>query len=150
MAYTLNTLNVNVVKSLGKGNIYLVLQLTKRFVGLALLVAGILFGIQGLLWAVTINVYVSFLISAFVSGRLVNYGIRKQLRDIAPSYFIAWGVGALVYWIFKEIEIHYVVEMIAQVFVYAAIYLGVTILLKQEGFYVYWEIAKKYIDRFRK
>ena len=58
MAYTLNTLNVNVVKSLGKGNIYLVLQLTKRFVGLALLVAGILFGIQGLLWAVTINVYV--------------------------------------------------------------------------------------------
>lgn len=150
MAYTLNTLNVNVVKSLGKGNIYLVLQLTKRFVGLALLVAGILFGIQGLLWAVTINVYVSFLISAFVSGRLINYGIRKQLRDIAPSYFIAWGVGALVYWIFKEIEIHYVVEMIAQVCVYAAIYLGVTILLKQEGFYVYWEIAKKYIDRFRK
>lgn len=150
MVYTLNTLNVNVVKSLGKGKIYLVLQLTKRFVGLVLLFAGVYFGIEGLLWAVTINVYVSFLISAFISGRLVNYGIKRQVLDVAPCYLIAWGVGALVYWLFSFVELHYVLEMLLQAVVYGAIYVGVTVVLKQEGFYVYWEILQKYLAKIRR
>lgn len=46
MVYTLNTLNTNVIKSLGKSKIYFFVQLSKRLIGIGLIFFGVQFGIR--------------------------------------------------------------------------------------------------------
>ena len=52
MIYTLNTVNTNVIKSLGRSGVYLVVQLSKRLIGIGLIILGFRYGIYGLLWAI--------------------------------------------------------------------------------------------------
>ena len=58
MLYTLNTVNTNVIKSLGKGNIYFILQFSKRLVGVVCILLSVRFGIEAMLWTIMALQYV--------------------------------------------------------------------------------------------
>lgn len=148
MIYTLNTLNTNVIKSLGRSGIYLMVQLSKRLIGIGLIVAGIkLWGINGLLWAVTSVGYISFFINAAVNGRLINYGIFKQIQDIGLCYIVAATIGVITYFVGNLIPAHAYIVMAIQIILYVALYWFASRLFKFEGYNTYMEIIKSKLKK---
>ena len=147
LIYTLNTLNTNVIKALGKGKIYFILQITKRIIGIVLIFLGMRYGIYGLLWTVAGVSYINFIINALVNKRLINYGIFKQLRDVGPCLFIALLSGVLAYGLGRLLPLHIYVIMLIQILVYAALYLLLAKLLKIEGLQTYTEIITNRLHR---
>ena len=143
MIYTLNTLNTNVIKSLGRSGIFLVVQLTKRLIGIALIVWGVRFGIVGLLWAVTSVGYISFIINAIVNGRLISYGIFKQIKDVGLCYVTAVCIGALVFFLGRLLPIHPYLLMMVQAIVFVALYWICSVLFKLEGYHTYVGIIRE-------
>ena len=147
LIYAVNTLNTNVIKSLGKGQIYFFVQITKRVLGIALILFGVRFGIYGLLWAVTIVAYISFVINALVNKKLIDYGLFRQVVDITPNLLVAALAGALAYGTGLLLHGSIYVTMLVQILVYTVSFLGVSKLLKMEGLDTYTDVLLKMFHR---
>lgn len=145
MVYTLNTLNTNVIKSLGKSKVYFFVQLSKRLIGIVLIVFGAMIGIYGLLWAVSALGYICVVINMGVNKRLIDYGYWKQIKDIGVYYLTAVFIGILVYFGFDSINMNIYVRMLLMIVCYSSLYLGISYVLKFEGFQTYMQIIKTFI-----
>ena len=147
LIYTVNTLNTNVIKSLGKGKIYFFIQIIKRLIGISLILIGMRFGIYGLLWAVACVAYISFIINALVNKRLINYGIFRQLGDFGSILILALIVGALTYVLGLILPCHIYLTMLIQIVLYLGLYILIAKLLKMEELNTYLAIFAKIIHR---
>ena len=147
LIYTINTLNTNVIKALGKGKIYFAVQIIKRTIGIALIFFGMRYGIYGLLWAVASVSYISFIINALVSKRLINYGIFRQLWDVFPCLLAAATAGVLAYLLGRVLPLNMYVVMLIQIVVYVVLYLLLAKLLKIEGLQTYTDILTNLLHR---
>ncbi len=147
LIYAVNALNTNVIKSLGKGKIYFVIQIIKRSIGIAMIFIGIRFGLYGLLWAVASVSYINFLISALVNNKLINYGFFKQIGDFGGYFLLAVFVGAITYGLGLVLHCHIYLLMLIQLCVYATLYLLSAKLLKMEGFDTYFAVLTKLLLR---
>ena len=147
LIYTINTLNTNVIKALGKGKIYFAVQIIKRTIGIALIFFGMRYGIYGLLWAVASVSYISFIINALVSKKLINYGIFRQLWDVFPCLLAAATAGVLTYLLGRVLPLNMYVVMLIQIVVYALLYLLFAKLLKIEGLQTYTDILTNLLHR---
>ncbi len=140
MIYTLNTLNTNVIKSLGRSGIYLIVQVSKRLIGIGLIILGFHFGIYGLLWAVTAVGYICFFINAGVNKHLIGYGILAQIKDVGIYYLTSILVGVGTYLLGQVIPINQYLLMCIQIALYTAIYLLISHLCHFEAYQTYKEI----------
>lgn len=140
MIYTLNTLNTNVIKSLGKSNIFFIVQLSKRVIGIGLIILGAQYGIYGLLWAVTSVGYISFIINAFVNKKLIRYGIWRQMGDVGFCYLLSALLAVAVYFGGQLLPFHPYIVMAVQIVAYVALYWLISVLFKMEAYETYKEI----------
>lgn len=147
LIYSLNTLNTNVIKSLGKGKIYFIIQIAKRSIGIAMILVGMNFGIYGLLWAVASVSYISFIINALVNKKLINYGVFRQLGDVGTCLALAIFSGALTYILGTILPYHVYLTMLIQIIVFVSLYLLTAKLLKMEELATYLGVFSAIIHR---
>ena len=147
MVYTLNTLNTNVIKSLGKSKIYFFVQLSKRLIGIGLIIFGVQFGIMGLLWGVTSVGYICVIINALVNKRLINYGIWEQIKDVGFCYLLAVAVASATYFLGQLIPLHEYIVMVIQVAIYCLLYWLLSLVFKMDGYQTYRDIILAKIKR---
>lgn len=140
MIYTLNTLNTNAIKSIGKSKIYFFIQLAKRVIGIALIVSCVRFGIMGLLWAVAAAGYICFFINAFVNGKLIGYGILSQIKDIGVCYLLSILIGAATFFVGNALPLPPYPVMFIQIVLYTLLYWLFSVLLRLDGYNTYKEI----------
>lgn len=97
MFWPIHTANVNAIKALGKSDIFLVIDIIKRVVGLIAIVATMWFGVKimaiGLLASSILNQF----INAIPNKKLLNYSIKEQLLDILPSFILSAVMGGIVF-----------------------------------------------------
>lgn len=148
--YTLNTLNTNIIKSLGKGMIYFLLQLFKRLLGIGMVIAGVQFGIMGMMYAVAIFGYICYIINAVVVGRLLHYGLFAQLRDWGGTFLLTLVTAAVALACGYFIHINEYLMMCLQVVVFCLSYWGLSVLCQPEGYAIYREIIIQKWNQFRK
>lgn len=139
--YTLNTLNTNIMKSLGKGKLFFFIQLFKRILGIGMIFVGAQFGVIGVLYAMATFGYICYIINAVVIGKLIDYGLWKQMRDWIGCMLLTVAVAVLT-WGFSFIgNMNPYLVMVLQILIFAVAYLGLSMLFKLEGFSIYKEIA---------
>ncbi|MBR4135172.1 MAG: lipopolysaccharide biosynthesis protein [Bacteroidales bacterium] len=140
MIYTLNTLNTNVIKSLGKSGIYLIVQLSKRIIGIGLIIYGFQYGIYGLLWSIASVGYLCFFINAAVNKRLLNYGIWDQIKDVGLYYVLSLLIGVCMLGLGRVLPLNPYLLMILQSIIFCGLYLLISHVAKLEGYLTYKEI----------
>lgn len=97
MLYPLHALNLTVLEVRGRSDLYLKIEIVKKFIFVIPIVLGIFINIY---WMLSANIACSLLcyfINAYYSGRLINYKISEQLKDILPSFFFAVIMGMILF-----------------------------------------------------
>jgi len=101
MLYHLHAINLNVLKVLGRSDLFLKLEIIKKVNTKIAIIVGLQFGIWGLLIAQVITSYIALWINTFYTARFLDYSIFEQAKDVfsvlllaIPMSFIA---GVLVY-----------------------------------------------------
>lgn len=91
MLFPISAINLNVLKVLGKSDMFLYLEILKKIVFTFLIVLAVLLktGIYGLLFAIVLNSIFSLLINTHFSGREINYPTKDQFKDIFPAYLLS-------------------------------------------------------------
>ena len=97
MIYPINTVNTNVIKSLGKGKLYFNLQLWKRVLGIALILFSVRYGLSAMMWSLVITSYIIFMVNAIFSDKLIGYSFIRQIGDAFMPFAISIIIMCLVY-----------------------------------------------------
>ena len=150
LVFSMNTLNTNVIKALGRGKLYFWVQLVKRLIGLVLIVLGARAGMMPLMWALTIIGYTSILINMYVNGRLIGYGIVAQVKDLIGYFIAALACAGAVWLLGRVLPWHPYLVMFIQVVVFLVLYLGISLLFRFSSYYTYLDVAKTYLKRIKK
>lgn len=145
--YSMNTINTNVIRSLGKGKIYFIVQLVKRLIGIAFIFISIRWGVLGLMWALTSYSYVALLINSFVNKKLINYGFLTQIKDVGRNFLVSM-VAAVCAYLLILLPINEYVIMVLQILLYGLIFVGISWIFKLEGYVVFSTILRQYISKF--
>jgi O-antigen/teichoic acid export membrane protein len=78
----MHTLNLNLLLARGESKHYLALEIRKKLVGVACVVAGSFFGIAGLAWSQVVFSAVALVINIRPTARSLGYGVIAQLLDL--------------------------------------------------------------------
>ena len=102
--YPLHAINLNMLQVLGRSDIFLYLEIIKKIIGIIPICIGIFVDIYWMLFASILIGFVSLYLNSWYTGKALGYTFWKQLRDIAPSFGIAFTIAISVYF-FKYLPI---------------------------------------------
>lgn len=148
MFVSLNAINTNIYKALGKSNYYFWVQLTKKLIAVSLLVLGLNYGVLGVTWSVSISGIIWWIFSASINTRLIGYGIMKQIKDVYIQFILAIILGVIVYAMLQIFDFSPIVKLLIAAIAFLPPYLYITKIMKLEGYRVVInEVIRKYIRR---
>lgn len=97
LLYPLQLINLNVLQSLGRSDIFLRLELIKK----ALIAVGIAltwqWGISAMICGMIAVSIVSYYLNSYYNGVLISYPIREQVLDLLPYLVVSLLMGIAVY-----------------------------------------------------
>ena len=102
--YPLHSINLNMLQVLGRSDIFLYLEILKKIIGILPICIGIFVDIYWMLVASILIGFVSLYLNSWYTGKALGYTFWKQLRDIAPSFGVAFTIALSVFF-FKYLPI---------------------------------------------
>lgn len=97
MLFPLHALNLNILNVKGRSDLFLRLEIIKKALAVPVIIIGVFIGIRAMLIGMIILSFTAYFINSFYSGRLINYPVREQLKDILPSFLLSLVVSWIVY-----------------------------------------------------
>lgn len=96
-AYPLSSLNLNIIRAIGKANVLLNLEIVKQINMVVLMIVGSYWGVFGLVMGRTLAGIIGFLLNTHYCGKEIEYSLMEQIKDILPYLFLSIVMGAIVY-----------------------------------------------------
>lgn len=131
MLYPLHAINLNMLQVQGRSDLFLKLEIIKKFFSVVPILLGIWIGIYWMLAASVVNGFICYYLNAYYSGPLARYSIREQIADITPS-FLTGLITALAAWM---VALGYDCLTVSQSTVGYAIVLAVQLVVAAVVFY---------------
>lgn len=140
------TANQQVMKAMGKSSWVLRLTLINSIVGILLVFATIPFGVEAVAWSSVTLFYIVTIISAVLVGKLINYGLMKQIKDLLPNVLISLIMIVLVMMV-KMLNLNQMSTLILQIAVGVAAYFLFARLARIESYFYVFSFIK---NRFKR
>lgn len=139
----LQTANLNAIRSLGRSDIALKLEIVKKTISIGILVASMRYGVIAIALSGVVYSVIATVLNASPNKKLLHYGYVEQLRDITPSLLMAIAMGAVIYPI-AMLKINLCLILGLQVFLGVAIYFIFSTVFKIEPYLYIMDILKNY------
>ena len=147
MVSSLIAMNLNVIKGLGKGKIFLFAKLSNRLIGITIIILGALRGIYGIIWSLVIVSYIELIIYSIINNKLIGYGLLSQIKDIFNNVLLCVIASVPTAMLGKYIQWSEFGTMFIQIVAFALIYWILSIVFHSEAYGVYKEIV---LTKFRR
>lgn len=95
--YPLHSINMNMLKVMGRSDLILKYDILKRLIGIIPIVVGVFIGIYPMLFCLIATNILSFFINSWYTGKQLGYTSWMQIKDIYPSYLVGSLVGIAIY-----------------------------------------------------
>ena len=133
MWYPVHSLNLNLLMVKGRSDLFLKLEIIKKIIGICILCISVPMGIVAVCYFNLLTSIICLIINTYYTGKLINVGFLKQMRDIAPTLILAmfmWGVVLSA--------IHFIPNIYLQLII--GILIGATIYLVGSYLFKYPEL----------
>lgn len=97
MLYPLHAMNLNMLKVKGRSDLFLRLEIIKKALAVPVILIGIFIGIHAMIVGMIFNSFIAYYLNSYYSGRLINYPVKEQIRDILPSFSLAMVTGIIIF-----------------------------------------------------
>ncbi|NMA49406.1 MAG: lipopolysaccharide biosynthesis protein [Tissierellia bacterium] len=130
----IHTANLQAINAMGRSDIFLKLEITKKIIGLAILVISLPFGVYAIALGQVVSAIISSFINAYPNKQLLDYSYKEQWLDIIPSLLISIIMGGIVY-LLNFINAAAWKILVLQIVTGIVIYIGLARLFKIESYY---------------
>jgi O-antigen/teichoic acid export membrane protein len=124
MWYPIHSINLNLLQVKGRSDLFLKLEIWKKILGVCVLSISVPMGIVAMCIGSVFTSLLSLVINTYYTGKLINVGYFKQMRDLAPTLILSLVMGAAVYLTISFFDLPNVLKLIIGVIEGAAIYIG--------------------------
>ena len=97
--YPLHAINLNMLQIQGRSDIFLYLEIIKKIIAIGPLCIGIFFDIYWMLATSIVTGVICFFLNSYYTGKHLGYSSWKQLKDVTPSYGVAFAIALAVYFL---------------------------------------------------
>lgn len=97
MWYPIHALNLQLLMVRGRSDLFLKLEIVKKILALAVILIVWRYGVFWMCVGGVFTSYACLFINTYYTGKLIDVGFVKQIRDIAPSLFNAFAMGVIAY-----------------------------------------------------
>lgn len=131
--YPLHAINLNMLQVQGRSDLFLILEIIKKIIGLAPLFVGAFVGILPMLYTNLVTGIISYFLNSYWTGKYLGYSSWMQLKDVAPSYGVAIVIALSVYF-FKYLPISNWIILPIQIAVGVAVFFAICRITKLEEY----------------
>ena len=147
--YPLHAINLNMLQVQNRTDIFLYLEIIKKIIAIGPICLGIFIDIYWMLMGSIVTGVIAFFLNSYYTGRSLNYSSWMQLKDVLPSYGIAFLVALSVYFL-KFLPISNWLILPIQILVGSIVFFTVCEATKLPEYMEIKSIAKDYIGRIIK
>lgn len=147
--YPLHSINLNMLQVQGRTDIFLYLEIIKKIVTIFPICLGIFVNIYWMLIGSIITGIINFFLNSYYTGKKLGYSSWMQLKDVAPSYGIAFLIAISVYFL-KFLPISNWIILPIQIVVGAIVFFTVCEITKLEEYIEVKGIAKQYLSKLKR
>ena len=138
VSYMLGLISVGTIqafRALGRSDVVLKLELAKKALSMVVLVSFIVLAKRPEALAVCSAVcsFMAFCVNAIPAGKILGYGFWKQARDLLPNLLLSLLMAVPVV-LLEKIRIPDQILLPVQILTGGAVYVGLSLLLKNESF----------------
>ncbi|MHC8947796.1 lipopolysaccharide biosynthesis protein [Sphingobacterium hungaricum] len=147
----IQTYNVNILKVKGRSDLVLRLEYVKKPIFIIGIIISLNYGIMALMWNQVIANLIGLFINSYYSGKMINYTLLEQIKDLSKTILVTIIVGLVAYFLLTTLQIS--LSPIALILLIALIcfclYLGLSYIIKNPPFLEFNIIFKKLIKSRR-
>ena len=147
--YPLHAINLNMLQVQGRTDIYLYIEVVKKVIAVIPICLGIFVNIYWMLLGTIITGIIAFFLNSYYTGKKLGYSSWMQIKDVTPSYVVAFIVAFSVYF-FKYLPISNWIILPIQFIVGMIVFFVICESTQMEEYIEVKEMAKKYILKFRR
>lgn len=146
MFWPVHTANLNAINAMGRSDWFLRLEITKKIMGMTILLSTMWFGVMAMAYSLLLSSVLSQIINSWPNRKLLGYGYLEQVRDFTPGILLAVVMGICVYFI-GFLHLPTIVTLLIQFIAGAALYIGVSAVLKLEEFEYLLGMVKSFLKK---
>jgi len=139
--WPIHTANLNAIKAMGRSDLFLKLEVIKKFIGMILLLITMNISVMAMAYSLLISGLISQVINSWPNRYLLKYSYIDQIKDILPNIVMALIMGGFVYFI-SYLNLPILVSLVVQISSGGIIYLMLSILTKNDSFIYLINILK--------
>ena len=139
--WPIHTANLNAIKAMGRSDLFLKLEVIKKFMGMILLLITMNISVMAMAYSLLISGLISQVINSWPNRYLLKYSYIDQIKDILPNIVMALIMGGFVYFI-GYLNLPILVSLVVQILSGGIIYLILSILTKNDSFIYLINILK--------
>lgn len=146
--YPLHALNLDMLQVQGRSDLFLRLEIIKKILAVPIIIIGIVWGIKAMIIGMFVNTLIAYYLNSYWSGTLIGYSFYSQIKDILPSFLLAFFINALVFVEGIIIPITPVTLLIIQLFTGAVLTFGMCEILHFKDYlYIKTIVTEKFKNR---
>ena len=133
--YPIHTCNLQAINAMGRSDIFLVLEIIKKSIGIAALVIAVFCFDSPIAIAATgvVTGLISCFVNAYPNKKLVGYSYFEQMRDILPSFLLSVVMLGCVLAV-QLLSLNNVLTLLVQIVVGILVYVALSALLHLKPF----------------
>lgn len=131
--WPIHTANLNAIKAMGRSDLFLKLEVIKKFIGMILLLITMNISVMAMAYSLLISGLISQVINSWPNRYLLKYSYIDQIKDILPNIVMALIMGVFVYFI-NYLNLSVLVSLMIQIILGGIIYLVLSIFTKNDSF----------------
>ena len=137
-------INLNLLYVIGNTKYVLRLEIIKKTISFAILLASIPFGVLAICISKVIYTQIAVFINTYYTGKLFNFGYLKKIKDFLP-YLIFAQISCIPCWFLQATKMHPLLILLLGGVIAALLYAAILYLTKDAVFdkYIIKEIRKR-------
>lgn len=148
-SYPIQAMNLNMLQVQGRSDLFLGLEIIKKVIAIVPLFIGAFIGIIPMLLTNIFTVIIAFFLNSYYSGKILGYSSWMQIKDISPSYGIAFLVALSVYFL-KYLSVTYWIVLPIQIIVGFIVIICVCKRTKMEEYIELKRMLEPYIKKIKR
>lgn len=145
LLYHLHAINLNILKVLGRSDLFLKLEIIKKInVTIAILI-GIQYGVYGLLIGQVISSYIGLFINTYYTAKFLDYSIFEQVQDILKILLLSLPIILIIGVISYFFPAHNITFLFAYLALSGIIYIIVNLIIKPEIVKILLSLIGKFV-----
>ena len=127
----IHTANMQAIKALGKSDVYLKLELIKKFIELLCLLVVMHISVNAIAVNMAVLTTLFTIVNAFPNKKLLDYKFKEQMVDILPAVSVSI-ITAIIVWLIVLLNLSDLLTLFIQVLLGCGVYYALSSLFMKE------------------